>query len=140
MAINQRLKKLEEAEHERLNAEYLCLWGLLQTAFSNEEMKEILQANSFEYRQVTDFEGHQAMEKEREARKREIVSLPDLPLKRCIVEDFRRVISKWQTSFQQRKVDPNWDASSLVDEELKQANEEALRRSSNPTTTKEKTK
>ena len=116
MAINRRLEKLEEAENDRLNAEFRRLVGLLRTAFSEDEKLEIIRANNFDLQPMTN--------EERETPIREFLTDTDLALKRRVVEGLQRLLEKWQSSLRQRAVTPNWDASSLIDEEIKRRNDE----------------
>ncbi len=115
MAINNRLRKLEEAENAKLNAESLRLVNLLCFSFSEEEKLEICRAN--------DIQPQPATREEREATKREFLHHTDLAHKRCVIEGLQRIIEKWQTSLRQCAVNPDWDSSSLIDPLFQQANQ-----------------
>lgn len=115
MVINNRLRKLEEAENAKLNAEFLRLMNLLGSSFSAEEKLEICRAN--------DIQPQPATREECEATKREFLNHTDLAHKRDVVEGLQRIIEKWQTCLRQRAVNPEWDSSGLIDPLFQQANQ-----------------
>jgi hypothetical protein len=111
MVINKRLEKLEEIEHTRLNTEYMHLRDILRTSFSEEERLIVLRANNFEFQPIT----LEEYNKEQENVVGDFINDPDLACKRELVEGLQRLIEKWRTSLNQREVNLDWDASSLID-------------------------
>jgi N-dimethylarginine dimethylaminohydrolase len=110
MVINNRLEKLEEIEHARLNTEYMHLRDILGT-FSEEERLIVLRANNFEFQPIT----LEEYTKGQENVVSDFINDPDLACKRELVEGLQRLIEKWRTSLNQREVNLDWDASSLID-------------------------